>query len=202
MSVESSQDRTEQTQPRLATSGATGHNSAVQREIEGEQLLTNVPPVPVPSDPNTLVDLLLSWMSVSDWSTSQTYLQVHPELLTEAAAQVMATLAQYQGDQQVHKALTLHQQLLQMAGQQGVEAAYESLLLSEELQAQAITWLQTPDWQTSQTYLQNHHQLLTDAAEQAMQELKLTQREQLAHAIIDLHQDLLQKARLEGIEVV
>src|SRR5260370_14530821 len=86
-----------------------------------------------------------------------------------------------------------------MAGQQGVEAAYESLLLSEELQAQAITWLQTPDWQTSQTYLQNHHQLLTDAAEQAMEELKLTQREQLAHAIIDLHQDLLQKARLAHV---
>src|SRR5712692_11650025 len=75
---------------------------------------------------------LAAWIRTPDWSTSQTYLQAHPELLTEAAAQVLATLTQHQPDQQVHELLMLHQLLLQIAGQQGMEAAYQALLDAEE----------------------------------------------------------------------
>src|SRR2546430_4826007 len=71
----------------------------------------------------------------------------------------------------------------------------------EELQAQMIAWLQTPDRETSQTYLQSHPQLLTDAAEQMMEELKQFQKEQQIQGMISLHQALLQEARVEGIEV-
>ena len=90
-----------------------------------------------------------------------------------------------------------------------MEAAYQALLHQEEkndsaateqeeLQAQVIAWLQTPDWETSQTYLQRHPQLLTDAAEQMIEALRRSQGGQQAQEMIDLHQTLLQKARLEG----
>src|SRR6266571_3221426 len=176
MSLESSHERTEQEQPRSTTSAETDHSPVVRGDNGGEQLLATVTPAPVPPDPDELVTLLLSWIRTPDWSTSQTYLQAHPELLTEAATQVLATLTQQQQDQEVHELLLLHQQLLQIAGQQGVEVAYQLLLHQEEkndsaateqeeLQAQVIAWLQTPDWETSQTYLQSHPNLLTDAAE-------------------------------------
>ncbi len=179
MSWDSSQERTEQEQPRSTTSAETDHSPAVQGASGGEQFPSNVTPAPVPPDADEFVALLLSWIRTPDWSTSQTYLQAHPELLTEAPAQVLATLIQHQSDQQIHELLMLHQQLLQIAGQQGVKAAYQALLYQkekndsaateqEELQAHVIAWLLTPDWKTSQTYLQSHPQLLTNAAEQIM----------------------------------
>jgi CHAT domain/Tetratricopeptide repeat len=213
MSLESSQERTEQEQPRSATSAETDHSPVVQGDSGGEQLPANVTPEPVPPDPDELVALLLSWIRTPDWSTSQTYLEAHPELLTEAAAQVLATLTQHQPDPQVQGLLTLHQQLLQIVDQQGVEAAYEALLHQgdenssattgteqEELQVQVIAWLQTPDWGTSHIYLQTHPRLLTEAAEQVLEGLKPFQKEEQAQTLINLHQVLLQKARVEGIE--
>jgi hypothetical protein len=121
----------------------------------------------VPTGPDELVALLLSWVRAPDWSTSQTYLQTHPELLTEVAVQVLTTLAQRQLDQQDYEFLMLHKRLLQAVRQQGIEAVYQLLLHQEEkndgatteqeeLQAQVIAWLQTPDWETSQAYLQSH----------------------------------------------
>jgi tetratricopeptide (TPR) repeat protein len=211
MSLESSYEHAGQEPPRSATSAETDRNPVIQGDSEGERLPADVTPASVPPDLDDLVDLLLAWIRTPDWSTSETYLQTHSELLTEAAAQVLATLTQRQPDQRVHEFLTLHQQLLQIAGQQGVEAAYQALLYQEEknvsaateqeeLQAQVIAWLQTPDWETSQTYLQSHPQLLTDTAEQMMEALKRSQREQQAQAMINLHQALLQKARVEGVE--
>jgi hypothetical protein len=72
------------------------------------------------------VNLLLPWIGTPDWSTSQAYLQIHSELLTEAATQVLITLTQHQPDQHFQELFTLHQQLLQKARQQGVEAAYQA----------------------------------------------------------------------------
>ena len=182
----------------------TDHSPVAQEDSGGGQLPVSVTPEPAPPDPDELVALLLSWIRTPDWSTSQTYLQAHSELLTEAAAQVLATLTQQQPDQQVHEHLALHQQLLQLARQQGVEAAYQALLHQgdenssatteteqEELQVQVIAWLQTPDWETSQTYLQTHPCLLTDAAEQVLEALKHTQIEEQAQALINLYQALL-----------
>src|SRR5437016_318504 len=100
MSLESSQERTEQEQPRSTISAETDHSPAVQGDSWGEQLPATVTPAPVPPDPDELVALLLSWIRTPDWFTSQTYLQVHPELLTEGAAQALATLTQHQRDQQ------------------------------------------------------------------------------------------------------
>src|SRR5713226_7329930 len=211
MSLESSHERTEQEQPRSTTSAETDHSPVVQEDSGGEQLPANVTSTSVLPDSDDLVVLLLSWIRTPDWSTSQTYLQAHPELMEEAAAQVLATLTQHQRDLQVHELLMLHQQLLQIAGQQGVEAAYQALLHQEErndsaateqeeLQAQVIAWLQTPDWKTSETYLQTHPNLLTNAAEHILEELKRAQEDEQAMAIISTHQILLQEARTGGIE--
>src|SRR6266581_430387 len=132
MSLESSHEHTEQEQSKSTTSAETDHIPAVQGDNEGEQLPANMTPSPVPPDPDELVALLLSWIRTPDWSTSQTFLQAHPELLTEATAQVLVTLTQHQRDQQVYELLMLHQQLLQRASQQGVEAAYQALLYQGE----------------------------------------------------------------------
>ena len=212
MSLESSQERTEQERPRSAASAETEHSPVVEENDEGEQLAADVAPAPVLPNPSDLVALLLTWIRTPDWSTSQSYLRTHPELLTEAATQMLTRLTQHQPDQRVHDILTAYQLLLQTARQQGIEAAYQPLLHQEErnestatkleeLQDQVIAWLQTADWETSQTYLQSHPQLLTDAAEQMMEALKRSQREQPIQAMIGLHQAVLQKARVEGIEI-
>jgi len=126
MGLESSREHTEQGWPRSTIAAETGHSPAIQGD-SGEQLPATITPAPVSPDPDELAALLLSWIRTPDWSTSQTYLQAHSELLTEAAAQVLETLTQDQRDQQDHELLTLHQQLLQIASQQGVEAAYRAL---------------------------------------------------------------------------
>jgi hypothetical protein len=211
MSLESSQEQTEQEWPRSGTAAEIEQSSTVETDSGEKQLPGNVPPAPVLLNPEELVALLLSWIRTPDWSSSQTYLQAHPELLTEAAAQVLAALTQQRPDQQVRELLLLHRQLLQGASQQGIEAAYQALVqpaepnagaatASEDLLAQVMAWLQTPDWQTSQTYLQRHPQLLSEAADQVLEVLKRSQSEQQAQAILNLHLALLHQARVEGIE--
>jgi tetratricopeptide (TPR) repeat protein len=212
MSLESSQERTEQEQPRSAASTETAHSPTVKENDEGKPLPEDVAPAPVLPNPNDLMALLLTWIRTSDWSTSQTYLRIHPELLTEDAKKMLTGLTQQQPDQRVRDILTEHQLLLQTVRQQGIEAAYQALLhqqeeandgtvtKQEELLDQVITWLQTSDWEISQTYLQRHPQLLSDATEQIMDELRRAQKEQHAHAVINSRQVLLQKVRVEGIE--
>src|SRR5213592_4095585 len=157
MSLESSHESAEQESPKSVTSAETGHSLFVRENSEGEQHLQEVAPASVPSDLDNLVALLLAWISTPDLPTSQTYLQTHAELLTEPAEQVLATLTSLQQDRQVQENLSLHQQLLQAARQQGVEGAYELLLQQgdeadnasndlEELENQLIAWLQTPLW--------------------------------------------------------
>lgn len=69
------------------------------------------------------------------------------------------------------------------AHQQGVERASETLLQQsdepdrtlndlEEMESQLIAWLQMPNWDASQTYLQEHQHLLTELAEQVLEQLK------------------------------
>jgi CHAT domain/Tetratricopeptide repeat len=70
----------------------------------------------------------------------------------------------------------------------------------EELLAQVITWLQMPDWETSQTYLETHPRLLTYSAEQILEALKSVQGNEQAQAMIVIHQTLLQEARGGGIQ--
>jgi hypothetical protein len=210
MSVEPSQERPERERTGAATAAEVDHGPDIQGGSREEPLAANGPPAPLPATPDELV-ALLSWIRTPDWSTSQTYLEAHPELLTEAAAQVLATLAHQRPDQQVRELLLLHRQLLQGASQQGIEAAYQALVqpaeqnagaatAAEDLQAQVMAWLQTPDWQTSQTYLQRHPQLLGAAADQVLEALKRSQGEGEAQAMLSLHQALLQEARAEGIE--
>ena len=193
---ESSYERTEQERPRSATAAGTDHSPDVQGNNGGEQLPANVTPAPASPDPDDLVALLLSWIRTPDGSTSQTYLQAHSELLTEAAAQTLAMLTQHQADQRAYDLLRLHQRLLHAARKFGVEVAYQE---EEELQALVITWLQISNWETSQTYLQAHPRLLTDAAAQMLEEVKRAQREEEVQAMISTHQALLQEARVKGI---
>jgi hypothetical protein len=206
MSLESSHEGAEQKSPKSATSAETGHSSVVRENNEGEQHLQEVAPASVPSDPDNLVALLLAWISIPDWRTSQTYLQTHSELLTEPAEQILATLISPQADRQVQERWLLHQQLLQAARQHGVKDAYELLLQQgdeadsasndlEDLEDQLIAWLQTPDWDASQTYLQAHPHLLTERAEQVLEQLKHAQSEEDARSLIGYRQALLHQAR-------
>ncbi len=211
MGLESSQERPEQERPRSATPAETDHSPAVQGESGGEQLPANATSASVWPDSDELVALLLSWIGTPDWSTSQTYLQAHSELLTEAAEQVLVTLAQHQPDPQAHELLTQYQLVLQAARQQGVESAYELLLQRgdeaerasndlKELENQLIAWFQAPDWAASQTYLQAHTHLLTERAEQVLEQLKHAQPEEEMQELISERQLLLHEARTWGID--
>ncbi len=206
MSLEASHENAELESPTSATSAEIGHSSVVRENSEGEQHLQEIAPPLVPSDPDNLVALLLAWISIRDWRTSQTYLQTHSELLTEPAEQVLATLILPQVDRQIQERRSLHQQLLQAARQHGVEGAYESLLQHgdeanstsndlKELENQLNAWLQKSDWDASQTYLQAHPHLLTERAEQVLEQLKHAQPEEDVRSLISYRQALLHLAR-------
>jgi len=206
MSLESSRERKEQEQPKPTTAAETDRSPVVQGDSGGEQLPANITSRSVLPDFDDLVVLLQSWILTPDWPTSQTYLQAHPELLREAAEQVLATLAQHQPDPQVRERLTQYQLLLQIARQHGVESAYELLLQRgdeaesasndlEELANQLIAWIQMPDWDASQTYLQAHPQLLTERAEQLLEQLKHAQSEEDGRSLVQHRLALLHQAR-------
>jgi len=206
MSLESSRERTEQEQPRSATAAETDHSPVVKGDGEGEQLPAEITPALDPQSPGDLVALLLTWIRTPDWPTSQAYLQTHPELLTDGAVQVLAALAQHQPDPQARELLTQYQLLLQTARQHGVESAYELLPQRddeaesasndlEELANLLIAWIQMPDWGASQTYLQAHPQLLTERAEQLLEQLKHDQSEENARSLVHHRLALLHQAR-------
>lgn len=103
---------------------------------------------------------------------------------------MLEPLKHLQGEEQARFLIDLAQVLQQTALQQSQEG----------LQPQVIAWLQTPDWETSQIYLQTHPRLLTDAAGCILELLKYAQREKQAQDLINIHQVLVVKARVEGTE--
>jgi hypothetical protein len=95
--------------------------------------------------------------------------------------------------------------------QQGVKKAYGILMQQndkadstsndlEEMESQLIAWLQMPNWDTSRTYLQEHPHLLTELAEQVLEQLKQVQPEEEMQELISESQMLLYEARTWGID--
>src|SRR6266571_4475481 len=131
MSLESSPEPTRQESPRSAASAEISRSSVAQQESKGERPHANDAPAQVLPDRDSLVTLLVDWIRTPDWSSSQTYLQTHPELWTEEATQVLGLFMQRQPDQRGHELLRLHQLLLLATQQLGVEVAYHTLLSQE-----------------------------------------------------------------------
>src|SRR5712692_3997962 len=210
MQQESPHERTGQEASSAASPAGTEPPSAVQDARNGNSLPTDVTLAPEPRDLDHLQTLLLAWIRTPDWPASQTYLQTHPELLTEGAEQVLATLTSLQSNQRIQELLSLHQQLLQTARQYGVEPAYEPLLHREEetdsaaiaeedLLRQVEEWISTPSWEHSQAYLEAHPGLLTSAAETLLAMRYQTQQTDQASATIVQHLHLQRTAREQGI---
>ncbi len=128
MSLESSHEHKEHEQ---LTSAKIVHIPDVQGDNRAEQLPANVTPTLAPLDSNELVALLLSWIRTPDWSTSQIYLQTHPQLLTEIAEHRLEELKRAQENEQAQGVINLHQILLQKARVEGIEAAYKHFLVPE-----------------------------------------------------------------------
>lgn len=152
-----------------------------------------------------LEEFLLEWIDTPDWSTSMKYVQACPELLTDAAEQILTRLSQLQRDEQIQEILTMHAHLLQSARLHGVEDAYAALLpqqkpehtLSEEMktQAQVFVWLRISDWAEAHAYLQTHPRLLTDLAAQHLDQIRFVQTEASERKLISQRQALLRTAR-------
>jgi tetratricopeptide (TPR) repeat protein len=149
-----------------------------------------------------LANLIIAWIQTPDWSTSRTYLEEHQdELLTDAAEQALQLLIQANPGRDE---LTQHLEILQACRAQGIAAAYAPRESNQAEMAQLqqlanliIAWIQTPDWSTSRTYLEEHQdELLTDAAEQALQ-LLIQANPNVRQ--LPQHLEILQRARRDGI---
>jgi hypothetical protein len=149
-----------------------------------------------------LAEMLIAWVQTPDWSASRAYLEQHQdELLTDAAEQALQLLIQANPGRDE---LTQHLEILQRARRDGIAAAYAQRESNQAEMAQLqqlanliIAWIQTPDWSTSRTYLEEHQdELLTDAAEQALQLLIQANpgRDELTQ-----HLEILQACRAQGI---
>src|SRR5258708_6134670 len=62
----------------------------------------------------------------------------------------------------------------------------------DKLVACLLSWIRTPDWLTSQTYLQAHSELLTETAEQVLGAFVQQERDQEVRELMLLHRQLLQ----------
>jgi hypothetical protein len=84
-----------------------------------------------------------------------------------------------------------------LAAAAGAQLALEQLARLPQLANMLIAWVQTPDWDASRAYLEQHQsELLTDEAEIALQGIIQVNDN---HPELVRHLELLRKARREGI---
>jgi tetratricopeptide (TPR) repeat protein len=189
--------------------GARRHPPVSQAEQQEPSPLVDSS-APESSDAEALQNLLLEWISTPDWLTSEAFLQDHPLLLREESEHVLALLSQHQTDKRIRAMLVAHLQLLHTARRQGVEAAYAPLQNpevqaatqadgQESLVSELVAWLQAPGLAASQAYLQAHPRLLTEQAEQELDQLKHLQPEGEKRELLDTQQALLHDARIWGV---
>ncbi|MFI7234107.1 tetratricopeptide repeat protein [Streptomyces cyaneofuscatus] len=116
-----------------------------------EETFTSVPDwLALP--PETL-DLVSAWMFAPNWPRSRDFWSKNAEVLSsEAAATALDELALLDP----HGAQR-HAMLRDAVLAQGVTAAYDPLILSEQL----AEWLECEDWAESRAYLEEHPRLLT-----------------------------------------
>jgi hypothetical protein len=145
-----------------------------------------------------LGDLLTDWIGTTTWDDSQSFLAAHSAgLLTDQAE---AALEHLVDSNPGRPELLQHLGILQDARWHGVEAAYgalhESLLW--ELQTERLTaWVQTPSWDKSRSFLEEHTaDLMTDQAEGVLQTLADHHPEALT---LITHLGLLVLCRNDGI---
>jgi tetratricopeptide (TPR) repeat protein len=69
----------------------------------------------------------------------------------------------------------------------------------EELAECLIEWVQTPTWADSRAFLEAHPQLLSDEAEQVLDDLSTHQEDEGARRTLEEHLALLRQSRTEGV---
>ncbi|HRQ38253.1 MAG TPA: CpXC domain-containing protein, partial [Chloroflexota bacterium] len=164
-----------------------------------------------------LLNTIQQFIQVETWTESYRFVQAHPELLDDEAIALLEGLvdaAQQAGDDDTHRIFAEHLALLRRCREMGVTAAFaEKLEITvaeleaattplDPQQAQALAdslaaWIQTPDWQASQLFLeQNADSLLTEEAETV---LELLWRNNPDNTAIPEHQLLLRHGREMGI---
>lgn len=71
-----------------------------------------------------LAERLIEWVQTPTWADSRTYLENHPELLTDEAEQVLVRLREVQDDEGARRTLDEHLALLRHCQSEGIEAAF------------------------------------------------------------------------------
>jgi tetratricopeptide (TPR) repeat protein len=135
--------------------------------------------------------LIVNWMSMPTWTTSRDFLIAHEEqLLASATNAVLDELeVNLTGSDQLGMRSMLDElrAILATAREQGIDAAYEHLLVGDTLDE----WIESPSWEASHAFLQAHPELL---GEDALRLLSGSDDEQ-PDPTIKLHRSLLVLAR-------
>jgi hypothetical protein len=122
------------------------------------------------------------------WQASQMFLQLQHAVYYEISQNVLRAIKHACGSE--FDALWA-----EAVGQP--QPAWLAAAAGAQLADMLIAWVQTPDWDASRAYLEQHQsELLTDEAETALQRLIQVNNN---HPELVLHLDLLRKARREGI---
>jgi hypothetical protein len=80
-----------------------------------------------------VLDALLDWIETPDWGASADYIKEHPELLSDAAAEVLARLlasAQTVHNGVMAREFTRHYLLMALVRREGISEAYARLMQS------------------------------------------------------------------------
>ncbi|NJP07558.1 MAG: hypothetical protein HC837_19005, partial [Chloroflexaceae bacterium] len=170
-------------------------------------------------------DAVLALLNTGNWDEKQRIVETqHALLLTDEADRVLThMLQQYQSDADTRK-LQQHRTLLRRCRKIGIAAAFakraqhasqpnpqataeraQHASQSNPQAALAITiqqWIATPNWDESERYLQQHPELLTDEAQQLLdQMLQMAQQlnDENAIRMFQQHRTLLRRCRNIGI---
>jgi hypothetical protein len=137
--------------------------------------------------PTTHIRAVIGWLNTPTWPSSHDHLTAHAGTLLGADTDTaLDELALDQNPALIDQ----HRAILAAARQGGIDTAYRPLLLHDLIGA----WLDTPDWDTSRTFIDDHPDLLTDEAAELVDQL-IGQR---ATAALALHHALLTLIQHDG----
>ncbi|MEJ5315346.1 MAG: hypothetical protein WHS45_13375, partial [Anaerolinea sp.] len=157
---------------------------------------------------DSLRSTILKMITAETWSKTEEFINAHPELLSDEAEQILEQLvqsAQERNDENARNIFEEHLQILHRAREVGTEKAFAEMQTEEEdsLRSTILKMITAETWSKTEEFINAHPELLSDKAEQILEQLVQTAQEkndEKARNIFEEHLQILRRAREVGTE--
>ncbi|WP_298010522.1 CpXC domain-containing protein, partial [uncultured Anaerolinea sp.] len=157
---------------------------------------------------DSLRSTILKMITAETWTKTEEFINAHPELLSDEAEQILEQLvqsAQERNDENARNIFEEHLQILHRAREVGTEKAFAEMQTEEEdsLHSTIMKMITAETWSKTEEFINAHPELLSDKAEQILEQLVQTAQEkndEKARNIFEEHLQILRRAREVGTE--